>query len=86
MCEKESFQQEKIILNWISTPKYKHPISFMPSSCITHQIANKAMCKGLGRVPSEGYCEDKWLMSALPAAQLITVIENILRENTAYSY
>ena len=52
----------------------------------THQTANKAMCKGSGRVPSEGYCEDKWLMSAHPAAQLITVIENILRENTAYSY
>ena len=53
---------------------------------ITYQTADKVMCKGLGRVPSEGYCEDKWLMSALPAAQLITVIENILRENTAYSY
>lgn len=52
----------------------------------THQTTNKAMCEGFGRVPSEGYCEDKWLMSALPAAQLITVIENILRENTAYSY
>lgn len=58
----------------------------MLSSYTTHQIANKAMCKVLGRVPSEGYCEDKWLMSALPAAQLITAIENILRENTAYSY
>lgn len=58
----------------------------MLPSYLTHQTANKAMCKGLARVPSEGYCEDEWLMSALPAAQLITVIENILRENTAYSY
>jgi hypothetical protein len=59
---------------------------FILLSWITYPTTNKAMCKGLWRVPSEGYCEDKWLMSALPAAQLITVIENILRENTAYSY
>lgn len=58
----------------------------MVPSYIIHQTANKVMCRGLGRVPSEGYCEDKWLMSAVPAAQLITVIENILRENTAFSY
>lgn len=58
----------------------------MVPSYIIHQTANKVMYRGLGRVPSEGYCEDKWLMSAVPAAQLITVIENILRENTAFSY
>lgn len=87
MFKKESFQQEeKIVVNWIFAPKCEHPISFMLPSYITHQLENKAMCKGFGRAPSEGYCEDKWLMSALPAAQLITIIENIFRENTAYSY
>lgn len=82
---KNTFNQKNLLKLDIH-PQCEHPVSFMLLSYITHRIANKAMRKGLGRVPSEGYCEDKWLMSALPAAQLITVIENILRENTAYSY